>query len=690
MDVPLLVDDFLRRAADLYPDKTAIVDGPQRFRYRDWRARVNQLSHALLGLGVRPGRPRLHPVAELATTSSRASTPPARSGRSSCPSTTGCCRRTTSTSSATPASGSPSWTPPTRRRSTRSARASRRPPLDRDPGPGRRDPAGLGRLRRLGRRRVASRRPRSPRGGRRRRLAQLHLGHHRAAQGRDADPPQLLPERLQPDRPPRPPPRGRRALDAPHVPLQRLGRGLRADRAWAAPTSCCARSTPPRSSGLIEREGVTFACMAPAVLRTILDYPDRAQAPHHHAAALHRRRRAAAGGLHRAPRARARLRVPPDLRPHRDRAAAHRVPPRPRDPRPTTGRAAPAPACPGLGVEIRAGRRRRRAGAARRPQRRRGLRALERRLRGLLRAARGDRARRSATAGSTPATSASGTRPGSIHIVDRKKDVIISGGENISSPGDRGRPLPAPGGARVRGDRRPPREVGRDAEGAGRAAPRRDAANEAELIAFCRERLAHFKCPTSVELVDGAAAHRDRKAAEVRAAGALLARPRAARELSAGGGGVERARSRARGSGSPAYSISNEELVASHRAAVARWNEAHAAEIAAGRARRRATPRRDAFIVQGLGHPAPLRGREVGRARPGAPAPPPPAARRGRALGAGGDLRGRGRARRWRAPGASPATSTPCSSPARTCSAPTPPSRSRCSTRSAPAASPST
>ena len=33
----------------------------------------------------------------------------------------------------------------------------------------------------------------------------------------------------------------------------------------------------------------------------------------------------------------------------------------------------------------------------------------------------------------------SGTRAGSIHIVDRKKDVIISGGENISSPGDRGR-----------------------------------------------------------------------------------------------------------------------------------------------------------------------------------------------------------------------------------------------------------
>ena len=38
------------------------------------------------------------------------------------------------------------------------------------------------------------------------------------------------------------------------------------------------RRRPRRSSELIEREGVTFACMAPAVLRTILDYPDKAQA----------------------------------------------------------------------------------------------------------------------------------------------------------------------------------------------------------------------------------------------------------------------------------------------------------------------------------------------------------------------------------------------------------------------------
>jgi len=55
VEVPLLVDDFLRRAAQLYPDKLAIVDGAKRFTYREFAQRVNRLSHALLRLGVRPG-----------------------------------------------------------------------------------------------------------------------------------------------------------------------------------------------------------------------------------------------------------------------------------------------------------------------------------------------------------------------------------------------------------------------------------------------------------------------------------------------------------------------------------------------------------------------------------------------------------------------------------------------------------
>jgi fatty-acyl-CoA synthase len=55
MEVPLLVDDFLRRPAQLYAEKIAIVDGELRFTYRQFQARVNQLSNALLELGIGQG-----------------------------------------------------------------------------------------------------------------------------------------------------------------------------------------------------------------------------------------------------------------------------------------------------------------------------------------------------------------------------------------------------------------------------------------------------------------------------------------------------------------------------------------------------------------------------------------------------------------------------------------------------------
>jgi beta-ketodecanoyl-[acyl-carrier-protein] synthase len=50
----------------------------------------------------------------------------------------------------------------------------------------------------------------------------------------------------------------------------------------------------------------------------------------------------------------------------------------------------------------------------------------------------------------------------------------------------------------------------------------------------------------------------------------------------------------------PRHAIANEELVASHRRAVAAWNEEHAAEIAAGRAEAR-DPSTDAWIVRASG-----------------------------------------------------------------------------------------
>ena len=66
----------------------------------------------------------------------------------------------------------------------------------------------------------------------------------------------------------------------------------------------------------------------------------------------------------------------------------------------------------------------------------------------------------------------------------------------------RGRAVLPPGGGRGGGDRRARREVGRDGHGAGGAGARAPTATEDELRAYCRERLARYKCPTSVEFRD--------------------------------------------------------------------------------------------------------------------------------------------------------------------------------------------
>jgi fatty-acyl-CoA synthase len=55
MRVPLLVTDFLRRAAKLYPAKLAVVDGDRRFTYRELQARAVRLANALRGLGIGQG-----------------------------------------------------------------------------------------------------------------------------------------------------------------------------------------------------------------------------------------------------------------------------------------------------------------------------------------------------------------------------------------------------------------------------------------------------------------------------------------------------------------------------------------------------------------------------------------------------------------------------------------------------------
>jgi acyl-CoA synthetase (AMP-forming)/AMP-acid ligase II len=87
---------------------------------------------------------------------------------------------------------------------------------------------------------------------------------------------------------------------------------------------------------------------------------------------------------------------------------------------------------------------------------------------------------------------------GYLTISDRKKDVIISGGENVSSIEVEDVIFSCPGVAEVAVIGVPDERWGETvkalvvrAEGA--------QCDEQEVIAWCRERLAHYKCPTSVE-----------------------------------------------------------------------------------------------------------------------------------------------------------------------------------------------
>ena len=55
MIVPLTPLMFLRRAAKLYPDKTAVVCGADRFTYHQFSQRVHRLSQTLASLNLKPG-----------------------------------------------------------------------------------------------------------------------------------------------------------------------------------------------------------------------------------------------------------------------------------------------------------------------------------------------------------------------------------------------------------------------------------------------------------------------------------------------------------------------------------------------------------------------------------------------------------------------------------------------------------
>jgi fatty-acyl-CoA synthase len=89
---------------------------------------------------------------------------------------------------------------------------------------------------------------------------------------------------------------------------------------------------------------------------------------------------------------------------------------------------------------------------------------------------------------------------GYIDIVDRKKDIIISGGENISSIEIEGALYEHPAVLEAAIISVPHEKWGEVPHAVCVLQPGAETSEE-EIIAFCRERMAHFKCPKSVQFV---------------------------------------------------------------------------------------------------------------------------------------------------------------------------------------------
>lgn len=86
-------------------------------------------------------------------------------------------------------------------------------------------------------------------------------------------------------------------------------------------------------------------------------------------------------------------------------------------------------------------------------------------------------------------------------ITDRKKDVIISGGENVSSIEVEDMLFSHPGVNEVAVIGVPHDKWGETVKALVVTSPAASV-SEADLIAYCRERMTHYKCPTSIEFRD--------------------------------------------------------------------------------------------------------------------------------------------------------------------------------------------
>jgi fatty-acyl-CoA synthase len=90
---------------------------------------------------------------------------------------------------------------------------------------------------------------------------------------------------------------------------------------------------------------------------------------------------------------------------------------------------------------------------------------------------------------------------GYILIVDRRKDIIVSGGENISSLEVEKALAAHPNVYEAAVIPVPDDKWGEVPKGLVVMKPGSQL-SELELLEFCRSRLAHFKCPRSIEFVD--------------------------------------------------------------------------------------------------------------------------------------------------------------------------------------------
>ena len=90
---------------------------------------------------------------------------------------------------------------------------------------------------------------------------------------------------------------------------------------------------------------------------------------------------------------------------------------------------------------------------------------------------------------------------GYLYIHDRVKDMIVSGGENVYPAEVENVLMKHPGIADVAVIGVPHEKWGETAKAIVVRAPGTEATPE-EIIAFSREQLAKFKCPTSVDFVD--------------------------------------------------------------------------------------------------------------------------------------------------------------------------------------------